>query len=303
MDAWYRLARSVSRGLPSSWAWSCADRAADLRWLSWAAGRQGVQANLGMVLGSAVSERSAPVREVFRNFARYLLELLDLSRAVERATLRVEGDASLATVKAQGGGAILVTAHVGNWELLAAVAARRLGLSVSAVALPHPEEGVDRFFNAQRQRQGIELIPLGPQAGQESLHALRRGRALGVLGDRPFGEPGVWVRAFGRLIRLPRGPALMSLRSRAPMVPMFLIREARTRFRVVMDAPIWPGPEAGDQAVLTLVQSYAESLERLVRRAPTQWLLFDAVDAKPLPRLRVGGAPAAEAPHAVGSTG
>jgi len=250
----------------------------DLQWRRAHADRRAVQANLSLVCGRPVAADAAAVREVFRNFGRYLLEFFSCSRIAE-PRLAVEGEEHLAAARRRGG-AIILTAHLGNWELGAACL-QRLGVPMSVVALPHADARTDRLFNALRRRHGMEVIPLGvPQATARCLRSLRAGRCLGLLGDRDFSGHEISATFCGRPVLLPRGPATLSLRAGAAVVPTFLLREGRWSFRLCIEPPIWPqrGTSAAG-AIECLTQTYAGVMERYLKRYPEQWVMFrSAVD-------------------------
>ena len=271
--AGWRISQWAAQHVPPPVAYRCAERLADAQWNVSAAARRAVQANLAMALGAPVPERSPAVREVFRNFARYFVEFFSIHR-VPSPSLDVEGYDHVDAAHRRRRGVIVLTAHVGNWEV-GAVLIRRMGFPLSAVALPHPDVRTNRLFDDQRRRCGIEVIPLGPEAMQRSLQCLREGRLLGVLGDQQFTSHGYAVALCGRTVALPSGPALLSLRSSAPMVPTFLIREGPWKFRLCFEPPVWPEAHGhGPSAVQRLTQAYASVLERYLRRFPSQWLLF-----------------------------
>lgn len=272
----YRLAQRLSRRLPPAAAFRCAERVADL----WACvaprERAAIRGNLSLALGTPAPE-AALVREVFRNFGRYLVEFFTIHQT-PRPTVAIEGYEHLLEARRHGRGVVLLTGHLGNWEL-GAVLLRRLGFPVAVVALPHDDADMDRLFTRQRQRCGLEVIPVGRDAARRSLQRLREGCLLGLLGDREFGGHGVSVRAFRREMVLPRGPAILSLRARAPVLPVFLIREGRWAFRLCLEPALQPddGP-GGGSPVQHLIQRYARILERYVQRAPAQWLLFQPIE-------------------------
>lgn len=234
--------------------------------------RAAIRANLALALEAAAPEATL-VREVFRNFGRYLVEFFTIHQTPKPA-VSVEGYDHLLNARRRGSGAVLLTGHLGNWEV-GAVLLRRMGLPVAVIALPHDDAGTNRLFNRQRHRCGLEVIPVGEDAAQRSLQRLREGCLLGVLGDREFGGHGVPVRIFRRELLLPSGPAILSLRARVPVIPTFLIREGPWRFRLCLEPAIQPDGQEGAALVPRLTQRYAQVLERYVRRTPTQWLLFE----------------------------
>ena len=273
--AGYHLAQWLSQRLPPAAAFRCAERVTDL----WARGAPrecaAIRGNLSLALEAAAPE-AALIREVFRNFGRYLVEFFTIHQT-PKPVVSVEGYDHLLDARRRGRGAVLLTGHLGNWEV-GAVLLRRMGLPVAVVALPHDDAGTDRLFNRQRHRCGLDVIPLGRDAARRSLQRLREGCLLGLLGDREFGGHGLPVRAFRREVILPRGPAILSLRARVPVIPTFLIREGPWRFRLCLEPAIQPdGQGDGTSSVPRLTQRYAQVLERYVQRTPTQWLLFEPV--------------------------
>lgn len=272
----WRMAQWMTQHLPPAFVFRCAERLADCQWSLSAADRRAVQANLTMALGAPVAERSPVVREVFRNFARYLVEFLSVHR-VASPSVDVEGYGHFDAAYRRRRGVIILTAHFGNWEV-GAVLIRRMGFPLSAVALPHADSRTDQLFNDQRHRCGIGIIPVGEQAIHQSLRCLRAGHLLGVLGDQPFTGHGLPATLCGRTVTLPSGPAMLSLRSAAPMVPTFLVREGMWKFRLCFEPPIWPQLHGrGTLAIQRLMQQYASILERYLTRFPSQWLLFQSL--------------------------
>lgn len=270
------LAYWLANVLPGPVAFGVAECLADLQWRCSPAARRSVRMNLSLVLGREIGEYAPSVRNVFRNFARYLVEFFTVHRLAD-PEVSWEGRGYLDQTLRECRRAIALTAHLGNWEL-AAVLVRRTGVLVRAVALPHAQSRLDRLFNRQRERCGLEMIAIGPTAAHRSLHALRREGLLGLLGDWALGDEGIQVTLCGQSVWFPRGPALLSLRSRTPILPIFLIREGTWKFRLCIEPPIHPPPgRQGLETVRALTQAYASALERHLRRDPEQWLLFHPV--------------------------
>ena len=281
----YRFGSWISRTMPWPARLRVADAAADWQWRRSIEDRQRVRMNLAIMLGHPVPDRSPLVREVYRHFARYLLEFVVADRLMPPRLVLAGGDAVVQRVQACSG-AIVLSAHVGNWEL-GAIGLRRLGLPIHAVALPHRDAAVNGFFDAQRRRCGVNVVSVGHGAMARCLDVLRRGEVLAVVADREFGASGVEVSFFGRRTLMPSGPAILSLRSGRPVIPMFLIREGPWRFRFEAETALWPSEIEGAvdhrpyeawsrtrPRVQALTQRYAAAIERCVGRWPTQWLMF-----------------------------
>ncbi len=273
----YRLASWLSRRLPAASAFGLAERLADIRWRSAARERAIVQANLSVIAGSRPAEQATLAREVFRNFGRYVVEFFNVHR-VAHPEVEVEGYEHLLSAQRARRGVIVLTGHLGNWEL-GGVLIQRMGFPVSVVALPHQDPRMDRLFNRQRERCGLKIIPLGSGAAHRSLQRLRDGELLGVLGDWEFNDAGLAISLCDRQVMLPRGPAILSLRGRSPIVPTFLIREGMWKFRLCFEPPIWPERPVRrvasmESSVRSLCQRFAHVLERYLQRFPAQWLMF-----------------------------
>ena len=263
----------LSHRLPTASAFDLAERLADLWWRSAANERAIIEANLALIAGAAPREHAGMSREVFRNFGRYLVEFFSVHR-VRGPELQVEGYEHLVSAQQEHHGVIVLTGHLGNWEV-GGVVIQRMGFPMSVVALPHQDPRTDDLFNRQRERCGLTVIPLGRGAAHRSLECLRNGEVLGVLGDREFNGSGLTVALCGRQALFPLGPAILSLRSRAPIVPTFLIREGPWKFRLCFEPPIRPEPALGEKpSVRSLCQRFTRVFERYLQQFPAQWLMF-----------------------------
>jgi KDO2-lipid IV(A) lauroyltransferase len=263
----YRAIRQASLRLPAEAAFRLADRLGALWGRLARRDRAHVLRNLS-VLGRPQAEAA----DVFRNFGRYLVEFFTIHR-VRRPDVAVEGLEHLRGAQQARRGTLVLTGHLGNWEV-GAVVLRRMGFPMTVVALPHADRSMDALFNAQRRRCDLEIIPTGPSAARQALRQLRRGGLLGLLGDREFGSNGLPVPVAGASMVLPRGPALLSIRSGAPVLPVFLVREGLWRFRLCIEPPLWPAARDSEEAVPALMQAYAQVLGRYLSRFAEQWLMF-----------------------------
>lgn len=272
----YHLLYLAARALPTSSAFRCAERLADAQHMWTGPQRQAVAENLTVLLHRDVGPDDPAVRRVFRHFARYLLECFTMDRA-PMPRVRIEGFKHLARARRGARGVLVLTAHLGNWELGGALLSR-MSLPMTAVALPHADARLNRLFDRQRRRCGMAVIPVGASTVARSLEALRAGRCLAMLGDRPFGMNEITVPFAGRSVSLPRGPAVLSLRSGAPIVPAFLIREGDWAFRLCLEPAIYPSREGRPaKAVARIMQRYAAVLEANAERWPEQWMIFEAL--------------------------
>jgi len=173
----------------------------------------------------------------------------------------------LEAAHAAGKGVLVLTAHYGNWELLAAShTLTRFALSVVVRPLDHPL--ADRVVEAFRRRSGLELIEKR-RAVRDIVAALRRGRLVGVLLDQNAARSeGVFVPFFGIPASTSRGLAVIALRTEAPVVPAFIRRMDGGRHCVEFE-PTVPVPPDGD--VTRYTAAFTASIEAAIRRDPGQW--------------------------------
>ena len=201
---------------------------------------------------------------------------VDLGRLLTRsdrllAGLRVEGREHLDAAMARSERALAVTAHLGSWELLS-LAPTLIGYPVSIVVRPLDSGWLDRLVARARRSGGIEVIAKR-HAARPMLEALRRRRIVALLLDQNASRrEGVFVPFFGRLASTSRSAAVLSLRTGAPILPVFIRREDQTR-HVITFEPALPEPRgSGEDAVVELTAGCTEAIERAIRGAPEQWL-------------------------------
>ena len=183
---------------------------------------------------------------------------------------KVEGWSIVEERLARGKGLIVVTGHLGNWELGGAYVAAR-GVPIDAVARHMANPLFDRYLTQTRQRIGMTVVH-DEDAVRRVPRSLRAGRAVAFLVDQgAIGLASSWVPFFGRFAKTPRGPAVFALRLGAPIVFGVAIRQPSGRYRLVFE-PV-DVVETGDRErdVEQIVSDYTAVLERWVRLVPEQY--------------------------------
>jgi KDO2-lipid IV(A) lauroyltransferase len=223
----------------------------------------------------SLAERQRLARRASQHLGMTMVELPRLLTAPLEATLariRLEGIEHLHAAMADHGRALLLTAHLGNWEILCA-AHRLTDYGLSVVVRPLDAPWLDAVAGQLRRRAGVEVIDKRG-ALRPVLHALRRGRMVGILMDQNAARrEGVFVDFFGHAASTSRSIALLAIRTGAPVVPIFTRREAGGRHGVVV-SPALPSPTSTDPeaAVVELTRRCTAEIERAVRDTPEQWL-------------------------------
>lgn len=215
------------------------------------------------------------VKKVFINFSYYLVDFFRYPKLNEnfvKKYVKVSGLKNLQQFVNEGKGIIALTIHLGNYELAGAVASL-LGYPVSAVALPHRDRRINTFFDRRRHMFGMEVIPTGI-AVRGCFSALRYGRILALLGDKDFAGGGVKVTMFSNSAYLPRGVAFFALKTQAPIVPAFLVRENKYFYHLIFEKPILLNREV-DQDEVGVIHKYIPVLEKYITQYPDQWYMFE----------------------------
>ena len=233
------------------------------------------RSNFGAVAPQTSRDAAALVRGAFRSHHLLALEFLRASSlSAERldSAVAIHGLPALREALARGRGAILVTTHVGNWEVLA-LAARAAEIEIDTVAGVQFHPLVSAAVRGVKERGNVHVHGPDPK---RLLRALSEGRAVVLHLDGGFVGRGVDVPLFGRRAWIARGPLVLAARSGAPVLPLAVRRAEPFRFEAEIGGA-WPEEEIARDGALLL----ARELERQVLRAPEQWALFRDVFARP----------------------
>jgi len=279
----YRLGQFIALILPLRLVYAIAVFLADLHYFFAFRDRRFVKANLRIIFPKKENRQLRKInRMVFRNFAKYLadffrFEKLNLSYIDKK--IKLENLHYFDDALSSGKGVVVLTAHLGNWELGGVVLAQ-LGYPFWAVALSHKNKKVNDFFVAQRARKGVNVIALG-KAIRSCISEIRNNHMVALVGDRDFTEKGILVDFFGKPTHFPEGPAALSLMTGASIVPGFMFRNPDDSFTLKIEKPVEFKP-TGDKTkdLANLITVYKDIFEDYIRRYPDQWYVFRRFWAK-----------------------
>lgn len=224
----------------------------------------------------SATDRNVLVRRTARHLGLMLAEVLWLWRASQdgvRNLVTMVGAEHLEAARARGRGAVLVTGHCGNWELMnARLGAGGIPMSIAVREIYDPR--LHGVATKLRARFGTQVVSRGPTAGRRLVAALLANRVVGLLVDQDIRDiPGVFVPFFGHPAWTPSGAAQLALRAQVPVVPAFISRAANGSHRVEVQPPIEPSGKAGDaDAVTRLTAEATNAIERQIRTHPEQWV-------------------------------
>ena len=220
----------------------------------------------------SASQRRRIARKVFVNLGRNVMEWLQLPKLSAEELQRLvsaEGIEHIRRALAAGNGALMVTAHFGNWELIP-LYLKSLGFEGAVLARRLRYAEYESFLIAMRGEKGVPTLARG--SSQEVAALLRSNRLVGLLPDQDIDSlDGVFVNFFGHPAHTPIGPAALSVLTGAPIIPCFIRREG-AKFRLVIEPPL-RAPELADRAAAMreLTQAWSAVVESSIRSTPDHW--------------------------------
>ncbi|OGP85643.1 MAG: hypothetical protein A2Z08_04925 [Deltaproteobacteria bacterium RBG_16_54_11] len=185
----------------------------------------------------------------------------------------LEGRENLEQALALGKGAIGVSAHLGTFTLIGAkLNACGFHLTWMMGGQPHPR--LAQVWRQMGERVGTSFIMSDSlfTFHREILRVLRKGEIMGFICDENQKQGGVVVEFLGRAMALPVGPAAYHLKTGAPILPLFIVRQGDRGHKVIIDPPLkvrLSGDEERD--VFTIVEQIARVMESYIKRYPGQW--------------------------------
>ena len=261
--------------LPRGLAYALAILVARVAWLAAGSARRRLQFNLSVALPDATPDA---IRRIawrnFRNHSKAYADLMQLPRArVEtlKPLLEVRGEEHLREALARGRGVLVVSAHMGSWEIAAAIwSATVAPVALFAETLDPPE--LYQWYRSTRQRLGISVLPLDLGGLKQVVKGLAAGEMIVTAVDRDLTGTGIDVDFFGRPAPIPTGPAAIALRRGTPILPVCVTRLPDDRLLAEGFPPIYaePGPDR-EADIRAVTERLVRHLETIIRAHPDQW--------------------------------
>ena len=241
-----------------------------------------VGGNLEAVLGpTGRRERHRRVFRTLHTFAWCLTERYERLSTDCRVEVEIDDRPVWEEACAAGTGVVLITGHVGNWEVGSMRPGEAGGPPIHVVREeemdPRAQEFVGRLL-AERMGAGYttHFAAGNPLLGMALCEALRRGEMVALQGDRPRRQgKRLTLTLFGRPFEVPAGPMALARRAEVPLLPVFVLREGRLRYRVAFHPPIAVPRTTNRNADLEAAgRRFLAVLEETIRRHPHQWFCF-----------------------------
>jgi phosphatidylinositol dimannoside acyltransferase len=250
--------------------------------LMWGAGRRGMMFNLKAVFpGSGTLANLLRTYRVFLNFAWTIADGVRFKEHRITPDWEFEGLEHFESLQAHDGGAIILTAHMGSYDVGANLFAEISNREIVMVRAPETDPQTRRFEEDLHERTVGDRVKIGfstqsSELALDLLASVQAGNIIAIQGDRVM--PGISTLTgtlFGLPTDFPAGPFALAMAARVPIYPLFIVRRGRRRYRLVVSKPIEvvrtrDRAEAFDRAV----GEWARELEAVIRRGWYQWFAF-----------------------------
>ena len=233
--------------------------------------------NLQVAFGDEKSEREllAIARRAFQNLGMMAVEFFRIPKMdVEtfRKKVKIEGLEAALRLLGKGKGVLLLLSHFGNWEMMG-IMSKLIGDSIMVIAKPMKKNmRVDQFITKIRSAAGLEVVS-SIKASRAVIKALSQNRVVGILIDqRAKRSEGIWADFFGKKAPTTPGLAVLAMKTGAPVVPVFMVRNGFGKHRLIIQEPL-ALVRTGDikKDVEANTQLFNHTLESMIRQYPDQW--------------------------------
>jgi len=233
--------------------------------------------NLHLAFGKEKSreELLAIARGTFQNLGMMAIEFFRIPKMdVEtfKKRVKIEGLEEALRLLGKGKGALLLLSHFGNWEMMG-IMSKLIGDSIMVIAKPMKKnQRIDQFITKIRNAAGLEVVS-SIKASRIVIKALSQNRVVGILIDqRAKRSEGIWADFFGRKAPTTPGLAVLAMKTGAPVVPVFMVRNGFGKHRLVIQNPL-ELIRTGDikKDVEANTQLFNHTLESMIRQYPDQW--------------------------------
>lgn len=252
-----------------------------LLFMLWRSGRRGIMKNLSAILpGSWTVTNLFRAYRVMWNFAWTIDDNVRFKELNVIPDWEFVGRENFDRLVNEPGGAIILTAHMGSYDLGANLFAQTSRRQIVMVRAPEVDPQTQSFEEQQRQsseKLKVDFSTRSTDLAMELLEALQRGEIIAIQGDRV--TPGISslpATLFGQRATLPSGPFALSMAARVPIYPLFIVRLGRRRYRLVVCEPFDVRRTSRDrsEAFETAMAHWTRELESVVRESWFQWYTF-----------------------------
>jgi lauroyl/myristoyl acyltransferase len=247
--------------------------------------RRAILSNLKVVLpGSSQLANLGRAWLTLYNFAWAIADAADHKLAKTEFVYEIEG-AEFLDQLAAARGAVLLTAHIGNYDLGAAVFAERFQREIRMVRAREMDEQTAQHLGASLERAGGGAVKVDYNASGmglpfELLNAIRQGEIVSIQGDRAVENVSQReTQLFGQTVRLPDGPFMLAFVAEAPIYPLFIVRTSFHHYKIIAREPVHclRTDRGRESAIEAAMQTWCRILERVITAHWSQWFSFVSI--------------------------
>lgn len=250
--------------------------------LLWGPGRNGVMRNLTAILpGSWPLTNFFRTYRVFWNFAWTITDKIRFKELRVAPDWEVVGMEHFESLQSSDHGAIILTAHMGSYDLAAHLFAEFSRRPIVVVRAPETDPQTRHFEEELHHRTASSALKIGfstraSELALDLLDSLRRGEIIAIQGDRvTSGISELPATLFGKTMKIPAGPFALSMAARVPIYPLFIVRLGRRRYRLIVSKPFHVvRTRDRNEAFSRAVTEWTRELEVVVRASWHQWFAF-----------------------------
>jgi KDO2-lipid IV(A) lauroyltransferase len=267
------------RLIPFTWTFSLMEGiGARIAWRHAGEYKKIMMHNLNVTFHNSLSdeEKRRIAQESLRNMLRGFMETMYCVYTYRRKfnpLIELEGKGNLEQALALGNGAIAVSAHLGTFTMIGAKLDAS-GFRFTWIIGPQNHPRIAQVWRKLGEKVGPDFIVIDSlfRFHRQILRVLRKGEIVGFVCDENQKHGGVLVEFLGRPMALPVGPAVYHLKTGAPILPMFILRQEGRRHKVIIDSPLevtLSGDEERD--VFTITDQISRVMESFIKQYPDQW--------------------------------
>ena len=263
--------------MPQSWLYSFAENTSLLGYII--AGKQRNIALDSLTIAFGNDKSQDEIKQIAKDCFTFLAKAgLELMLLMDKPTLlkksvEIVGKEYLDTALARGKGVILVSAHFGNFPLLMSKLSLE-GYKIAGIIRYMRDVRAEKFFMKKRTKLGIKTIHTQPRkvCVENSIRSLRNNEVLFIPMDQNFGTGGVFVDFFGRKAATATGPVVLAQRTKAAIVPAFIVRQKDDTHKIIIEPPLNLEETGGQQdTIIKNIQKLTNIIEAYIRRYPAEW--------------------------------
>jgi len=276
---WFGLNFSslIIKVIPESWVYSLAKGFAGIGFKVASKQRKIALDSLTIAFGQEKTEAEIEqiARDCFIFMAKAgfeLIFLLDKPRLIKERVGFI-GKENLDAGLSKGKGVILVSAHFGNFPLMLSRISLE-GYQTSGIMRPMRDSRVEKIFLEKRNKLGIKTIYSQPRrlCVEETLRSLRKNEVVFIPIDQNFGTGGVFVDFFGKKAATATGPIVLALRTKAAVIPAFIVRQKDDRHKIIFEEPMaLVEGKTPEETIVINIQKLTGIIESYIRRYPAEW--------------------------------